>query len=343
LARPQLQAVQVAALSARIGTATFPEDGEDLDSLIRRGQATLCRRPCGLLPPLPPMAHGEAAGGDVQCGGPMRLQAEHDRLVLALRLARDAQRRAESAVSRQQTSLAVVAHELRHPLAAMSYAIRLLHKGHAPESMAASAHAILERQLSQMVRIVGELMDVSRACTGKLRMERADIVVRSLVDGAVQAALPGTQRRRQSVDVSHAAEDLHLCGDAARLEQVLVNLLDNASKYTADGGSIRLAVAREADEAILKVSDNGIGISAQALPHVFEAFVQENSATAWNGEGIGLGLMLAQHLIEEHGGRVTVHSDGRGRGSEFVVRLPLAPTAVESEGGRPRAAAAVPV
>lgn len=325
LAHTRVEPDEAMTLSASIGMALYPDDGEDIDTLIEHADAAMYRRKRGPQARLAPGAHDPAESGDTIAGSPAQLREVNERLVMALLGARDSQQQAECAVSRQQTSLAVVAHELRNPLAAMSYAIGLLKAARVREPVVAGVHGILERQLAQMVRMVGDLMDVSRATTGKLRMECVDLDIRSLVDAAVQGALPGMQRRCQTIDTRIAAEVSHLRGDAVRLEQLLVNLLDNASKYTPDGGSIRLEVAREARDVVLTVSDNGIGISPQELPRVFEAFVQEGAATTFNGDGIGIGLMLVQHIVKAHGGSVDVRSQGRGLGSEFVVRLPLAP------------------
>lgn len=317
-------------LSASIGIAIHPDDGEDLDTLVERADAAMYlskRARSPLWRPLddadaPPPAPGRSAAADEP--GSLPLREVNERLVMAVLSAREGQRAAENAFTVQQTNLAVTAHELRNPLAPLSYAVALLRSVPGREPILASVQGILERQLEHMARLVSDLLDVSRASTGNLRIDHAEIDLRPLVEEAAQAALPAMQRRHQVMELAFAAPTLQVRGDAARLIQVFANLLDNASKYTPDGGAIRFDVTLEADQVVLTVSDSGIGIADEVLPHVFDAFVREESASALDVGGMGIGLMLVQQLVQAHGGSVEARSGGRDRGSVFVVRLPLA-------------------
>jgi diguanylate cyclase len=173
-----------------------------------------------------------------------------------------------------------------------------------------------------MSRLVEDLIDVSRVSTGKLQVERQRVDLVGIVDAAVDACRPAmdTRLQRFSIDIPSRAIDVD--GDPVRLAQVVSNLLDNASKYTPQRGDIRLSVVVADDAIVLTVSDSGIGISAEALPHVFEPFVRDARAIGFNGVGLGIGLTVVHELVEAHGGTVVAASAGSGRGSRFVVTLP---------------------
>jgi diguanylate cyclase (GGDEF)-like protein len=321
-------------LSASIGMAIHPDDGEDLDTLIDCADAAMYRGKRSAAAPLwrdapDPVASHPMPTREPDQGLPP-LRDVNERLVMAVLSARDGQQAAETAFSVQQTNLAVTAHELRNPLAPMSYALTLLKSLQDREPLVMRVQGILERQLAHMTQLVGDLLDVSRAATGRLRIQLEVIELRPLVDASVLAVSPFLQRRQQTLDLQVTAEPLRVRGDATRLVQVLGNLLDNASKYTPDGGSIRLGVARDAQDVVLTVADSGIGIAAEALPHVFDAFVQEERAADFNTDGMGIGLMVVHQLVQAHGGTVEARSRGRDRGSEFVVRLPLAKAAADA-------------
>jgi diguanylate cyclase (GGDEF)-like protein len=313
-------------LSASIGIAVYPDDGEDLDTLIAHADAAMYRGKCdvaarddapstGLRLPMNDMQRQAVTE-------PTRLRDVNERLLIAVLSARDGQQAAEDAYSLQETNLAVTAHELRNPLAPMSYALSMLKSVQSREPLVARVHPILERQLAHLARLVSDLLDVSRAATGKLRLEREAVDLGSLIDAALQSCLPAMQRRRQSTHLKLPAEPLHVDGDPVRLVQVMCNLLENASKYTPDGGSVGVGVTSDEREVVVTVSDSGIGISPTALPLVFEPFIQESVASEFNVEGLGIGLMLVRQLVQAHGGRVEARSRGRDLGSEFIVTLP---------------------
>jgi signal transduction histidine kinase len=175
-----------------------------------------------------------------------------------------------------------------------------------------------------MARLVGDLLDVSRAHTGKLRVEQHLVDLGKLVDQAVDTCRPAMDARLQHIGVYVPACPLPITGDPVRLVQVLCNLLDNASRYTQVGGEIGLSAAATEQAVVVTVSDNGIGITPQALPKVFDPFVQDTHAVGFNGAGLGIGLTVVRELVEAHGGEVVASSAGTGFGSQFVITLPLA-------------------
>jgi diguanylate cyclase (GGDEF)-like protein len=330
LARAHGPRGQALPLSASVGIAVYPDDGEDLETLIAQADAAMYRhkrdptaRDAARSAPPRPAAHDVPP--QPTSAAPARLRDVNERLVVAVLSARDGQQAAEDAYARQETNLAVTAHELRNPLAPMSYALSLLATVQAREPLVARVHPMLERQLAHLSRLIGDLVDVSRAATGKLRLTREVLEVAPLIDAALQSCLPQMHSRRQTTDVQLPAQPLRVHGDAVRLVQVLCNLLGNASKYTPDGGSVRVGLTGDAHEVVVTVSDSGIGIAPEALTHVFEPFMQESAASDFNEEGLGIGLMLVRQLVQAHGGRVEAHSPGRGLGSAFTVTLPRVP------------------
>jgi len=238
---------------------------------------------------------------------------------------------AEETRRRQNEFLATVVHELRRPLAPIRSAasmLGLVDTGDAPAL--ARLQAIIERQVVQLSRLVDDLLDLSRSHTGKLRLLRSIVDLRDVVGACVEACRPAVERRRQQLVVVLPAAALEVDADPVRLAQVVGNLLDNASKFTPDGGAIEVLAALDGGLVVLSVADNGIGITASALPRVFEPFAQDLSRAGSDDSGLGLGLAVVSELVSAHGGSVVVHSDGAGSGCRFVVSLPLAPGAPSS-------------
>ena len=235
---------------------------------------------------------------------------------------------------RKDEFLAMLSHELRNPLAALSNAAQLLRlqKNEAP--LQQQARHVIERQLGQLNHLVDDLLEVSRITTGRVQLRQEQIALSGVVERAVETAQPLIAQRRHRLTVSLPLEPVFMLGDAARLEQVLVNLLTNAAKYTDEGGDIWLSVeAADAAEAaanlaaavpmvVIKVRDRGIGIAPELLPHIFDLFTQADRSLDRSQGGLGIGLCLVQRLVELHGGSVEAHSV-LGQGSEFIVRLPL--------------------
>jgi PAS domain S-box-containing protein len=255
-------------------------------------------------------------------------------------------RRAEQALReadrRKDEFLAMLAHELRNPLSAISNAVQLSRRDGA-EAHWPWCREIVARQCKNLARLVDDLLDVSRITRGKIQLRTERIDAAPVVAAAVEAVRPLMEQRRHELTVAVAEGPLPLEADPTRLEQILVNLLTNAVKYTEAGGRIALSAAIEGPEAVIRVEDNGAGIAPEALSKMFELFVQGDRSLARSEGGLGIGLTLVRSLAEMHGGSVSASSDGPGTGCEFVVRLPLAagarggdpspaPTADDGEG-----------
>jgi PAS domain S-box-containing protein len=219
--------------------------------------------------------------------------------------------------------IAIVAHELRNPLAPIRNALHVLRHSGTDGASAAWCHEVLERQVAHMTRLLEDLLDVSRLGRGQLRLQRAPMSLTAAVDLALETARPVIEAGRHTLQVSVPTEPLPVDGDLLRLAQVFSNVLINAAKYTPTGGQITLTARSEADHAIVRVADTGIGIAAADVPRIFEIFGQAQSAIDRAQGGQGIGLALAKGLIEMHGGSIQAHSEGLGRGSEFVMQLPL--------------------
>lgn len=222
---------------------------------------------------------------------------------------------------RKDEFLAVLAHELRNPLAPITNAVHLLRREKDASPLHQEAVSIIARQTAQLTRLVNDLLEVSRITTGRIQLRRDWLQLADVLDSAVQSVRSLVDQHSHQLQVSMPATPLWIHGDAARLEQVLVNLLNNAAKYTLPGGRIDVAVTVEAGEAVVSVRDTGMGIEPQLLPRVFELFTQAEKSLHRSNGGLGVGLSLVRNLVEMHGGRVEAHSEP-GRGSEFIVRLP---------------------
>ena len=227
---------------------------------------------------------------------------------------------------RKDEFLAMLSHELRNPLAPITNAVQLLRLQKNEDKLQHQARTIIERQVGQLTRLVDDLLEVSRITTGRIHLQQERIALNGIVERAVETVRPLIDQRRHELTVSLPPQPIWLYADAARLEQVVVNLLTNAAKYTDDGGHIWLAVQQEGDEAVLRVRDTGVGIAPELLPRIFDLFTQAERSLDRSQGGLGIGLCLVQRLVEMHGGKVEVYS-ALGQGSEFVVRLPVMVTA----------------
>ncbi len=246
-----------------------------------------------------------------------------------------AEREMQEANRRKDEFLAMLAHELRNPLAPIRNAAHVLRMtgGAVSPAQLQWARDVIDRQIQHLTRLVDDLLDVSRITQGKvtLRKETADLA--TIVARAVETSRPLIDERRHHFTLSLPAESLLVEGDATRLSQVVSNLLNNAAKYTEEGGQITLTASRLENEAVLKVRDTGIGIPSEALPHIFDLFTQADRSLDRSQGGLGIGLTLVRSLVEMHGGRVQVSSSGPGHGSEFVVYLPALPPQQRSASG----------
>jgi PAS domain S-box-containing protein len=225
---------------------------------------------------------------------------------------------------RKDEFLATLAHELRNPLAPIRNAVHLLRQDGMPQKEFQAAREIIDRQLAQMVRLVDDLLDVSRITRGKLQLRTQPTDLADVIASAVETSRPIIDAAGHQLTVSLSAEPFWLNADQTRLAQVFSNLLNNAAKYTDRGGQIRLSAWPEADHVVVSVRDTGIGIAPEYMPRLFEMFSQVMPALERTQGGLGIGLSLVRRLIELHGGSITAHSKGLGKGSEFRVRLPLA-------------------
>jgi signal transduction histidine kinase len=223
---------------------------------------------------------------------------------------------------RKDEFLAMLAHELRNPLAPICNALHIMKQNGADAAVRGRVREMMERQVQHMTRMVDDLLDVSRITRGKIELRKEVIDLASVVERTVETTRPLIEDRRQTLTVDLPPEPVHLEADPTRLEQVLANLLNNAAKYTDHGGHIGLSARQEDGELVLRVRDTGVGILAEMLPHIFEPFVQSDRVLHHSQGGLGIGLTLVRRLVEMHGGSVTAHSEGPGKGSEFVVRLP---------------------
>jgi len=244
-----------------------------------------------------------------------RLRANEETLEVAIAALRDTDRRKDE-------FLAMLAHELRNPLAPVRYAIEIMQEPGLDEQHMAWCRDVILRQVGHLSRLVDDLLEVSRITQGKieLRLERLDLG--TAISSAVETSRPFIDEHRHALELSLPPEPLWVQGDGVRLVQIVANLLNNAAKYQEDGGHIRLSVARDGIEAVVRVRDEGVGMAPEVLKRVFEPFVQADQSLHRSQGGLGLGLSLVRSLVKLHGGRVEARSEGLGRGSEFEVRLP---------------------
>jgi PAS domain S-box-containing protein len=238
---------------------------------------------------------------------------------------------------RKNEFLATLAHELRNPLAPVRNAVQVLRLKGPDQPELRWARDVIDRQIEYLTRLIDDLMDVSRITRNKLELRRQRIALADVVNGAVESSRPAIEQCGHELVVSLPAEPIHLSGDLVRLAQVFLNLLNNAAKYTEPGGRIRLTAERHGGEVVVRLEDTGLGIPPEKLPQVFDMFFQVDRSLERSQGGLGIGLSLVRRLVELHGGRIEARSEGLGKGSEFVVTLPVlaeSSAAVRPEGPR---------
>jgi two-component system CheB/CheR fusion protein len=245
---------------------------------------------------------------------------------------RSAERALVAADRRKDEYLAMLAHELRNPLAPIRNAVTIISRLGQAEPQTAWAARVIERQTETLAKLLDDLLDVARIARGKVQLDRMPVELSVLVERAVEVARPLIEARRHTLTVAVPAQALFVDGDLIRLTQVLANLLNNAAKYTDEGGTIGLSLTQQDGLGVIAVGDDGVGIEADTLPHVFDLFAQADTTLDRARGGLGLGLTLVRQLVALHDGRVEARSDGLGRGSRFTVFLPLiaAPTPPQS-------------
>ncbi len=230
------------------------------------------------------------------------------------------------ALSRKDEFLAAVAHEMRNPLAPIANALKLLERGVNDPVLVINTCGLISRQVAQLVRLVDDLLDVARVEHRQLTVRRDLLDLRDVLHAAIEVTQPAISTRRHELTATIPADAVAVQGDGGRLTQIVVNLLINAAKFTDEGGGIALALENDHYWTRVRVRDTGIGIAREMLPGIFEAFVQAEHGATRTRSGLGLGLALARQLAQLHGGTLTAHSDGVGKGSEFVLHLPAAPS-----------------
>jgi signal transduction histidine kinase/ActR/RegA family two-component response regulator len=249
-----------------------------------------------------------------------------------LESAQTAARDAEAAGRLKDEFVAVASHELRGPLNAMVGWIHLLSGGALDPATAARALRVIDRNVKMQARLINELLDMTRLMAGKLRLSVRQVELLPIVEAAMETARPAAETKGVTMRLAEGTTAELVQGDADRLQQVVWNLLSNAVKFTPQGGSIDVWTGRSGTHVQVRVTDTGQGISADFLPHVFERFRQADSSPARQQSGLGLGLAITQELVELHGGTVTAESPGQGKGSAFVVSLPLPALRLEPAG-----------
>lgn len=218
--------------------------------------------------------------------------------------------------------MALLSHELRGPLAPIRNALHILRQMQTTDPIIEQAGNIIDRQVGLMVRLVDDLLDISRITKGKLRLTKEHVELRVVVNHAAESVRPFLDARRHDFSISLPTRPIWVEADPARMEQIIVNLLNNAAKYTDTGGLIRMSVAQKEGEAVIRVRDNGVGITPELLPHIFELFTQVDGTLGRSYGGLGIGLALARNLVEMHEGRLLVTSGGVGKGCEFTIKMP---------------------
>lgn len=340
-------------VTTSIGIALYPDGGEDATVLIERAHDAMLQARMhglgtsvfeddvsGIRPGVVAVLAGHPVDSQTQAGDSpttaatpvprpnlqprqAQLQDVNTQLVLAALSAQELQAAAERAQRRQAEFLAVVAHELRNPLAPIRIAATLLGRVRTDGPLLPRAQAIIERQVEHMSHLINDLLDMARANIGKFKVVHQPVELSGVIATAVETCRPGIDARQQNFTVEMPSAVLKVLGDSHRLVQIFSNLLANASKYTPQGGAIGLSVVASDGTVVITVSDNGIGISAEILPVVFDPFVQDSHAIGFNGIGAGLGLAVVKELVEAHQGWVVATSGGQGLGSQFAVTLAL--------------------
>jgi signal transduction histidine kinase/ActR/RegA family two-component response regulator len=294
------------------------------------------------------LTHRTSDGRDVRVESRMRLiqegaertvvEADRDvtERVRTLETLREADRRKDE-------FLATLAHEIRNPLAPIRNELEIMRMARGNSDVIEHSRAVMERQLAHLVHLVDDLMDVSRITRGKLELRRAELALEAVLQAALETSRPLIEAARHNLTLNMPQTPVYVFGDLTRLAQIFSNLLNNAAKYTPSGGRITLSASAVNGEAVIEVRDTGVGITAEALPNIFEMFTQANRDRGL-APGLGIGLALVHVLTEMHGGTVTAESAGLGTGSSFTVRLPvLQVSEIEHSGVGTRAAPAAVV
>ena len=236
--------------------------------------------------------------------------------------------------------LATLAHELRNPLAPINNALHVIRRSGDSRAMVDEARAMMERQVAHMVRLIDDLLDVSRITLGKIELRKERIDLSAAVEDAIDSVRPTMEASGQKFSAVIPTRPVFVHGDRTRLAQVFINLLNNSAKFSGTGGHIDLTIDRQGSDVVVKVKDDGVGIPPDKLSTIFDMFTQVDRSLDRSNGGLGIGLSLVRGLVEMHGGRVDAHSEGQGRGAEFTVRLPAVVSQRSQKASGERAGAA---
>jgi signal transduction histidine kinase len=261
---------------------------------------------------------------------------------VALERAETARKTAEEANRLKDQFIAMLSHELRNPLAPICTAVDLIRRLAPPEPNLAVATDMIERQVAHLVRLVDELLDMARIGRGRIMLKRERLELEKVISHGLEPVRPLIESRRQTLAVSLPTAPVWISGDFVRLGQIVTNLVNNAAKFTPEGGHIQVDATANQGQAMIVVRDTGVGIEAQLLPRIFDMFVQGERSLDRSEGGMGIGLTLARQLIELHQGRIEAHSEGPGKGTVFTVSLPCI-NPVEGSGTAPAVSRAAPI
>ena len=327
-------------LTASIGIALYPDDGDNGQALINHADAAMYRAKrqgsveadSAVDDPHPAQPGGAATRREAMASDPdqrhANLRDANERLVLTALSAQQLQAAAERAQQQQAEFLAAVAHELSSPMAPIRLATAMLGRAQTDEPLLPRVQALIDRHLDLVQRLVGAVSPVSRAGSRTTGRDTPQAALAPVVHAAAAACRPMLDTQQQTLSLSLPVDTVQVAARADELQQILCNLLDNASKYSTDHREIRLCAQVQGPAVVVTVADDGIGITAQALPGIFEPFGQDSRAFGFNGVGVGIGLTAVRTLTEAMGGQIVASSAGRGCGSRFVLTLPLATTPV---------------
>ncbi|KYF59638.1 hypothetical protein BE04_04855 [Sorangium cellulosum] len=340
----------------RVNEALAAMSGLPREALVGRGVEEVAPELQAVLEPLcravlssgEPLVNHEIAGGTPAAphaerhylvnGYPVRIGDEIiglAALILDITERKRAERRAEEASRLKDEFLATMSHELRTPLNAILGWATMMSRGLVPEGRRAHAIAVIERNARAQAQLIEDLLDISRITSGELRLETTPVAPLSIVESSLDVVQPAAEAKKIRLERALDRRALTVMADPDRLRQIVLNLLTNAVKFTREGGEIRTSLRRAGRSVEIAVEDNGQGISRDFLPYVFERFRQADASTTREHGGLGLGLAIARHLVELHGGTIEARSEGEGRGATFLVRLPLVASRLDEQGARP--------
>jgi diguanylate cyclase (GGDEF)-like protein len=340
--------VLVLHLTSSLGIAIYPQDGTDAEVLTKRADTAMYHSKrhlhgsfefyadciAGERVTLPenhewrpmPASHTTVASEHPD------LRRANEQLVVSALSAQASAAQAIAAHSQQIRFMGLVAHELRNPLAPIRLAASMLTSGaQPPRNSLAKLSAVIETEVKHMARLIDDLLEGSRVSTGKLRLELGQVDLQEVVAQAAETCRPLIEAKQQQLALALPAGPVNLRGDHVRLRQIVSNLLDNASKYTGEGGAISLTMAVQEPTITITITDNGVGIAPEVLPSIFEMFVQDTRDRALSNGGLGIGLAVVRDLVRAHGGTVSASSAGKQCGSQFIVHLPLSGPAATTE------------